>query len=64
MDADREGAQSRASLRPESAAKSNSGATEGGEGIQNEIACEVEVQNTMHHKAIIRNRNENYTVFK
>jgi len=37
---------------------------EGAEGVQNEIACEVEIQNTHHHKAIIRARNENYAVFK
>ena len=43
MDADREGTSgSRASLRPDSAAKSATGA-EGGEGVQNEIASEVEV---------------------
>lgn len=61
---DREGnSQSRASIRPDSAAKSS-----GGEGadnlVQNEIASEVEVQNTLHHKAIIRARNDNYAIFK
>ena len=30
----------------------------------NEISAEVEVQNTLHHKAIIKARNENYLVFK
>ena len=37
---------------------------EGGDEIQNEIASQVEVQNTNHHKAIIRARNENYNDFK
>ena len=54
--------QSRASMRPGSAAKSQSG--EGSEGTQNEVASEVEVQNTLHHKAIVRARNDNYSVFK
>mmetsp|Transcript_33810 Transcript_33810/g.44658 ORF Transcript_33810/g.44658 Transcript_33810/m.44658 type:complete len:200 (+) Transcript_33810:3238-3837(+) len=59
-----DGHQSRASMRPESAAKSNAGG-EGSEGTQkNEVACEVEVQNTLHHKAIVRARNDNYGVFK
>jgi len=30
----------------------------------NELATEVEVENTLHHKAIIRARNENYGEFK
>ena len=30
----------------------------------NEIACEVEVQNTDHHKAIIKARNEHYLAYK
>ena len=54
--------QSRASMRPDSAPKSNAG--EGSEGTQNEVASEVEVQNTLHHKAIVRARNDNYSVFK
>ena len=30
----------------------------------NELSGEVEVQNTLHHKAVIRGRNENYSEFK
>ena len=32
--------------------------------VKNEISSEVEIQNTAHHKAIIKARNENYTMFK
>lgn len=35
-----------------------------GEGIQNELSSEVEIQNTLHHKSVVRARDENYTVFK
>jgi len=50
-----------ASIRPESASKSAAG----DEGlVHNEVATDVEVQNTLHHKSIIRARNENYGVFK
>lgn len=35
-----------------------------GDEIQNELASQVEVQNTNHHKAIIRARNDNYGEFK
>lgn len=34
------------------------------EGVQNEVASQVEIQNTLHHKAIIKARNENYLEFK
>ena len=30
----------------------------------NEITSEIEIQNTAHHKAIVKARNENYTIFK
>jgi hypothetical protein len=30
----------------------------------NELAAEIEIQNTIHHKAIIKARNENYLTFK
>ena len=30
----------------------------------NEVSAEVEIQNTLHHKAIIKARNENYLLFK
>lgn len=30
----------------------------------NEITGEIEIQNTVHHKAIIKARNENYLEFK
>jgi len=32
--------------------------------VENEIATELEVANTAHHKAVVRARNENYTKFK
>lgn len=32
--------------------------------MTNELTAEVEVENTVHHKAIIRARNENYSEFK
>jgi len=32
--------------------------------VENEINTEIEVQNTAHHKSIIKWRNENYTSFK
>ena len=35
-----------------------------GDEISNELASQVEIQNTNHHKAIIRARNENYNEFK
>jgi len=28
--------------------------------VENEIATEVEIENTAHHKAVVRARNENY----
>ena len=31
---------------------------------KNELSAEVEIQNTLHHKAIVRARNENYLDFK
>ena len=31
---------------------------------ENEITSEIEIQNTTHHKAIIKSRNENYIQFK
>ena len=58
-----EGVASAMSLsRPDSPAKSASPIDEGAGG--NELSAEVEVQNTLHHKAIVRARNENYGVFK
>lgn len=36
----------------------------GGEEKKNEISAEIEVENSDHHKAIIKNRNENYNKFK
>ena len=44
--------------RPDTANKS-----EGGDS-HNELSGEVEIQNTLHHKATIKARNENYGVFK
>lgn len=35
-----------------------------GDQIQNELASQVEVQNTNHHKSIVRARNDNYGEFK
>ena len=32
--------------------------------VENEIATEVEIENTAHHKAVVRARNENYQKFK
>jgi hypothetical protein len=31
---------------------------------ENEIATEIEVENTAHHKAIVRGRDANYVKFK
>lgn len=31
---------------------------------KNELTAEVEIQNTAHHKAIIKSRNDNYVTFK
>ena len=31
---------------------------------KNEITGEVEIQNTAHHKAIVKSRNDNYVTFK
>lgn len=45
--------------RPESPAQSVKSNVE-----ENEISTEVEIQNTLHHKAIIKFRNENYLQFK
>jgi hypothetical protein len=54
-----------AQQRPDSPMKSASGATLAeGEGIKNELATEVEIENTLHHKAIIRARDDNYSTFK
>lgn len=43
----------------------NDGLTTANEDIEpNEINTEVEIQNTVHHKAIIKARNENYVEFR
>lgn len=56
-----EGGASAMSGRPDSPTKS---VIAEGEGIQNELSSEVEIQNTLHHKSVVRARDENYTVFK
>lgn len=50
--------------RPDSPPKSAAQQAEEEKANQNEIASEVEIKNTAHHKAIIRARNENYLEFK
>lgn len=36
-----------------------------GEEIErNEVNSEIDIQNTVHHKAIVKARNENYNEFK
>ena len=39
-------------------------ASQKGDGEGNELSAEVEIQNTLHHKAIVKARNENYLTFK
>ena len=53
-----------AEARPESQPNLSGAEGAAAEGIQNELTVEVEIQNTQHHKAIIRARNDNYGEFK
>ena len=63
LDGPAEGGAASALSKPGSPPGSSLGGPEGDE-ISNELASQVEIQNTNHHKAIIRARNENYNEFK
>lgn len=64
LDGAAEGGAASAMSKPDSPPQVSATGAEGADGVQNELASQVEVQNTNHHKAIVRARNENYGEFK